>query len=284
MDKAIVKPSWRRRSVELFDTYRAIFGTSLLLVGLFSGVAFSADWSTRSLEISKEEVVFNRDLGEFLLKNYPPKKYLYVGVGRSPTLLSAHLQLIDPKLVVNLPASKVKSGRPFAQMTPEQKALLKEHLIRFLPSKAELAGRTLLLIDFVHSGVGLAWVQEYVNGLLPLDHRAESLGLVYAKADPSLRVVWRQIDHSYIIGGRREALPLYTQKYDSFAAFTPADLPFQNENDLENVRPNPNYLALVDTLKEAEQKYPRGLTCGELLKAGAEFIFKKLSTRIEYEM
>ncbi|ALP53296.1 hypothetical protein Tel_09080 [Candidatus Tenderia electrophaga] len=128
----------------------------------------------RQLKAQEYEQI--RDFSAQLMKLYPPDRYYYIGLGKSPTPIIAFMQATGVP-ASNMPLSKfshrTKGRRDGGQLglseplTGTQLAELERHFDNFIPSKEVLRGRDLLLIDFVQSGRSLIasadHLQDYIT-------------------------------------------------------------------------------------------------------------------------
>lgn len=104
------------------------------------------------------------DLVLQIVKKYPPAEYLYVGVGRSPTPITAMMRAwFGDKVAINVPLSAMGYVGRFDQTDSEwelaayqqQVQLIQTHLQSSMPSEEELGARKLLIIDFATTGKSL---------------------------------------------------------------------------------------------------------------------------------
>lgn len=131
---------------------QAFLGAIAAMAMLFGAVA--AAWA---YEFAPKEYEQLRDLSLAIMTRYPPNEYVYVGVGRSPTPITAFMQSILPGSALNLPLSglrETEEGKPGLPMG-ERRARLERHLARFFPQPAVLRGRKVVLMDFSFSGNSL---------------------------------------------------------------------------------------------------------------------------------
>ncbi len=108
----------------------------------------------------------------YILRQYPPGQYAYVGVGRSPAPVLAFFKgVVSENIWTSLPLSGAGRMRIFNQVDPmderellaERSESLNSHFDHFLPSVESLAGRSLLLIDYAYSGKSLIEAVEQVR-------------------------------------------------------------------------------------------------------------------------
>ncbi|MEH2202735.1 MAG: hypothetical protein V7K53_01475 [Nostoc sp.] len=130
-------------------------------------------------ELSKGEYDQIKELVENIEKQYPPEKYYYIGMGKSPTPIIAFMKAKGIP-ASNIPLSKFspkpnnirkedrdKYKNNEKQLTQEQKEELKRHFDNFVPQAGKLQGKNILLIDYTQSGRSLiashAHIVEYLN-------------------------------------------------------------------------------------------------------------------------
>lgn len=179
-----------------------------------------------------------------LIEEYPPSEYFYVGVGRSPTPVMAFLNgVIDPEIFINVPLSGLASLAWYREVDSEnihdiyaiRSAHLKAHLKMFLPAADKLAGRRLLLIDFVASGSTLIeagrQVRDFYDQSGEPNTTIESLALISSRTKYSTRekLEIAQI-HSLLIGDGFH-WKLRDRAYREFAEYEPF---YVMGTDLEN--------------------------------------------------
>jgi hypothetical protein len=96
-----------------------------------------------------------RDIALTIIRQYPPDRFHYVGIGQSPTPIIAILQNLSLG-ATNVPLSDIETHmrRILDKRAPDKamKAMLYEHFGRFLPADEKLGGRQILVMDV--SGIG----------------------------------------------------------------------------------------------------------------------------------
>lgn len=98
------------------------------------------------------------DLAHKILERYAVEKSFYVGAGQSPFGIIAYLQeRFGEETACNLPLS---SDVPLVLDSDESFLL---HLEKFLPSHEVLAGRKIVLIDYIYVGTGLDRASHFVH-------------------------------------------------------------------------------------------------------------------------
>ena len=118
-------------------------------------------------------------IGTEIKRRFPPDRYAYLFVGRSPTPLLAYFELLHLD-AYNLPLTNFKNtprpvdwhlrgldpGKPLSE---EKEAALFDHFAKFLPNA--FGGKRVLLIDFAVFGFRLnaahLYVQRYYETRLP---------------------------------------------------------------------------------------------------------------------
>jgi len=160
--------------VERFRAIERLLELNPEWIGRFTFVQVAAPTRSGIEEYQHHETQV-RDMAARILQEFPPDRYYYVGVGRSPTALIDFFRILDPGLACHLPASKAKWIRPEDVSGPAAEQV-GSHLRRFLPDPEVLGDRKLLLIDHVQSGLGLNHVRTLVQRFW--GPRAESLALI----------------------------------------------------------------------------------------------------------
>jgi hypothetical protein len=114
-----------------------------------------------------------------LLAAYPPDRYFYVGVGRSPSALVEALQALVPHGAQGFPVSGL-SARANRAISAEPRAEYERHLDHFFPKPERLQGRTILLMDSVSGGATLLRMKEIFEGFLRsrgIEARVETMAI-----------------------------------------------------------------------------------------------------------
>ncbi len=139
-------------------------------------------WSSSGQLLSLDQEVFIkiRDLTLRILGQFPPDKYHYVGIGRSPTPIMALMEELGIE-ISQIPLTKFQyptdsesrwnypSGEPLG---PYQLNELFEHFDKFLISPSLVGDKKLLIIDFQNQGWTLISAAEHIN--LYLKNRGRS--------------------------------------------------------------------------------------------------------------
>ncbi|MFA6003162.1 MAG: hypothetical protein WC881_03755 [Elusimicrobiota bacterium] len=189
-----------------------------------------------------------QDMAAEILQRFPPQRYYYVGVGRSPTVLLDILRALDPAIAGQLPAGKATHARA-EYIVGESAQQMQAHLSRFLPDPEALGGRKLLLIDHVESGLGLKHVRELVARSWGED-RVESLALVCRKSPNSSMEHIKEQGHQELFYDPVAQLKRFaSERYDRFSEYTPGT--FYKPETLSAVTENPEHAALQSALAAA---------------------------------
>lgn len=169
-----------------------------------------------------------RDLGDRILRDYPPHVYLYVGLGRSPAPLVAYFESIRVRtLTIPLSAFRPRNvrwsitdealGSTHARMTLQQQQALFVHFRRFIPRRP--ARNRILLMDFCVSGQSLLAGMEQLEQFLAMegygDIATHALAICRDSDEPTVRWVatsvgaprswfWRPLDWWFYSQARRE--------------------------------------------------------------------------------
>jgi hypothetical protein len=150
-----------------------------------------------------------RDGALRLIKRFPPKRYFYVTIGRSPTPVAAFLDNLGAEgdVHVNLPASNLRQG----QIEGFEKAWFK-HLDRFLPAHVLEGEQKIVLVDRSTTGATLTKVKQIFEQYL--EHKGiEKSVRVVAFARRQVKI--RSID----IGDSPELVAMNAGTYDNLAKY-----------------------------------------------------------------
>lgn len=129
-----------------------------------------------------------RDLVLRIQFEFSNEEFHHIHIGRSLAPLSAFMLARDPSSVSMVPLSSV--GPEIMEAAPLERKNLFDRFDAYLPSPAQMAGRTYLLSDIlVRTSVSLLWVhrifEEYLNERRP-GSQVRSLGLVSGNLDTDL--------------------------------------------------------------------------------------------------
>jgi hypothetical protein len=177
---------------------------------------FQDDLNRRALadlekKLAPESYPRMRDAGLEILERFPPDKYYYVGLGRSPTGVMTFLELYG--------VSDLKTV-PITDLTPQGSSVLnqrlKEYFRKYFPTEAELRGRKILLIDYILSGDSFRKTLETLNGVVaPGKLEGFALG-----GNPFTQNFSVPVHRSNAAPGRTTTI-LALQKFDSWAKYKP---------------------------------------------------------------
>ena len=124
-----------------------------------------------------------RDLSaaaQHLLKEFPPEKHYFIGLGRDPTPIIAFLQnLGGRRLAINLPASSNESGYA-------TKELMRDYVKRFVPAGVLESGRTVVFVDVTKTGRGLDY---YVPLIAPSLNGAKLIRVAFGAEGSAVATV-----------------------------------------------------------------------------------------------
>jgi hypothetical protein len=123
-----------------------------------------------------------RDISLDILRRFPPKNYLYLTIGRSPTPIAAFLQNLNPELAVTIPASNLRAN----QTTGLEQAWY-THLDRFVPRNL-IGKRTLLILDRSTTGSTLQKVQSIVQQWVAARGHNVSVEVIGLARQPNLPI------------------------------------------------------------------------------------------------
>lgn len=101
------------------------------------------------------------ELAESLLKKFPPDKYYFVGLGRTPSPINAYFQAKYGPIAQNIPLSLL---RHFG-MNKSTLKKLNNHFDNFLNVK-EIGNKQIILFDYIDSGESLQIASQYFSQYL----------------------------------------------------------------------------------------------------------------------
>jgi hypothetical protein len=150
-----------------------------------------------------------RDGALRLIKRFPPKRYFYVTIGRSPTPVAAFLDNLGPDgdVHVNVPASNLREG----QVEGFEKAWFK-HLDHFLPAHLLKGKQKIVLVDRSTTGATLTKVKQIFEQYLQHKGVEKSVRVV---AFARRKVKIRSID----INDAPELVAMNAGTYDKLAKY-----------------------------------------------------------------
>lgn len=210
------------------------FGTGLLpLIWIFW--FFEAE-----AQISYREYRVNKRIAEYIMSQYPPSEYFYLGVGASPTAIIAYLELVaGSNQVGHLP---ITSGKQIKFMYDSNHyivalmdGIMDRHLRNFLPHQV-IGSRKILLIDFAHHGVTLPLIGEIMGDHLEERGLRNSVSMFAMTRNRNLETDLRRLPNMdvYHLGAYAEAL-FMGQRFDSYRKYEKA--PLASLNSVESYRP-----------------------------------------------
>jgi hypothetical protein len=98
-----------------------------------------------------------------IVRRFPPDRYYYVGVGRSPMANVTLLQTLNPKIAMHFPASGLHGAEVIKEEHVEE---YMRHFASLLPDEKTLGNRTLLLMDHSYTGSSIVRVREMTERYL----------------------------------------------------------------------------------------------------------------------
>lgn len=108
-----------------------------------------------------------------LMKSFSPESHIFLFLGRSMTPLYALFNTSGPvESTYTLPLSRFQSysqtGQtriefPGKKINNESLHLLFSHMGRYLPHSADIENKTLVLVDYAHTGTSLESAKEYIE-------------------------------------------------------------------------------------------------------------------------
>lgn len=124
-----------------------------------------------------------------LLKTYPPDKNCYFSLGGSPTPIAIALEKFPGKVkadVYHLPLGDIKgSVSQWMEEADKNWTVLAKYISRFVPAESELAGRNVVVIDYVSMGTAINTVTRILS-LYYKGTKVYGAGLLSTMSKPTL--------------------------------------------------------------------------------------------------
>lgn len=133
--------------------------------------------------VTQEQYLGFRQLVFELVHRFPPDKYYYVSIGRTPTPIMRLMQELEIVDQTTVPLSGIRDWETLA--LKEKESLLKKRLEQSLPSPSELNGKNIIVIDYLLEGTTLGVSSRYLSALLrerKINAKVIPLGLILSKA------------------------------------------------------------------------------------------------------
>lgn len=238
-------------------------------------------WIAPDLEPSRRQVLTTQldaswqelsNISEVILRQFPPGKNIYLGIGRSPTPLLALFKEMGVQ-ALNLPLSHMRNHplprgsttevslskrilralqlilpERLEPLTSDEESRLFEHFDKFLPPASELSNKTLVLIDYVQTGDSMIAASEYILRYYMETYAAsiqiEMVGLASPTHTRSAGMDTATIINMDPKGALLDAFESQAfDRYGQFGQFQVSGV--RNRNDL-----NPLYAFLVNKIRE----------------------------------
>jgi len=225
----------------------------ILLLGVWFQSTFAALTpikETPPLEITESEFKFIEGHVAQLQERLPSDKYLYASLGSAMASFDAYFSVMGID-AIDVPASGLRKALNIEFRTAEDKKLLRDHFLKFLPAKEVLHGRKVLIMDHALTGLSLARVANYIRGLFGKDYPIETLAFVYEDYD---RDFSRMIDHKIVFKNKEQLTRFVTKRYEDYAPHGSANI-VDNLQQLSEIMPNPKYGLLVTAMRKARGLY-----------------------------
>ena len=147
-----------------------------------------------------------------IVKRFPPNKWFYVTLGRSPTAIAAFFDNLSEKegdLHVNLPASNLRAG-----VTEGFEAQWYAHLDRFLPAHVLEGKQKIVLIDRSTTGATLLKVKGIIESYLTNKGIKKTVEVVaFARAERAVPIEFIDVTQ------HPELLHMNSGTYDNVAKY-----------------------------------------------------------------
>jgi len=212
--------------------------------------AFTPIKETAPLEITESEYKFIEDHVAQMQEKLPSEKYVYAPLGTAMTSFAAYFDIMGIDSF-DLPASGLRKALNIEFRTAEDKKLLRDHFLKYLPAKEDLHGRKVLIIDHALTGLSLARVANYIRGLFGKDYPIETLAFVYEDYD---RDFSRMIDHKIVFKNKEQLTRFVTKRHEDYAPHGSANI-VDNLQELSDIMPNSKYGLLVSAMRKARSLY-----------------------------
>lgn len=164
--------------------------------------------SPASVNLSDGEYAEIKSVALNILERYPPERYYYLGIGRSPTPILAFFEVLgmDRKAVSSMPMSSVKY---YSKSTSHK---IFQNFEILAPTASVIRKRKILMIDLWNSGGSI----KRAHDLLRRYYRSkgvsvDGLGLAPFKRDSNIGSLHQMNVRSEL------GLPLVSMKYDPVA-------------------------------------------------------------------
>lgn len=117
-----------------------------------------------NIYLSESEYLEAKEIGEKLVKMFPPEEYVIFGIGRSPTAVMAYLQTRYPGIAYNVPLSGAVVR---SKLDDQRQSRLDAHFDRFIPSSEVVGSKKVVVFDYISSGGSLingrSYIREYLQ-------------------------------------------------------------------------------------------------------------------------
>jgi len=188
--------------------------------------------------LTQQQYTDIRDGAMELVKRFPPSKYFYVPVGRSPTGIAAFLENIaaDPAdVATTVPASGLRNGQ-----IAGHEAAWYEHLDHFLPKGVLTGQRHILLIDRSTTGATLQKTQQIFQQYLAARGSNVQVDIIAFSR--------RQVPIPYIdVNGKQELIEMNRDNYVPWAEWTKYEVGVTPKTALQRM---PAYQTFKNALRE----------------------------------
>jgi len=193
------------------------------------------------------------------LSRFPPSRYSYVGIGRSPSPIIAMIQeLTEPGQAISLPASKVKWARDWKDTPAPEREAIAAHFNHYLDALEPLEGRNVLLLDHTQSGLGLMRVRGYAKEARAAVEKAlpvESVAIVLNNASVHEHLTqYGMVDHLIKYSSEAQAKRFAGERYDNFAEY--GAVPFYSADEIQPTPKRPEYELLRAAIREKMRTDP----------------------------
>jgi hypothetical protein len=119
-----------------------------------------------------------------ILKKFPPEEYYYLSIGSSPLPFSAFFENLGISDITTIPLSGMKKLGKIEGIGREKlDSRIQQHLSQWMPSRKELKGKKILVLDYAGSGSGLIAATNVIKSFVEarrLGTEVQAVGLVPA--------------------------------------------------------------------------------------------------------
>ncbi|MBN8541239.1 MAG: hypothetical protein J0L82_12680 [Deltaproteobacteria bacterium] len=171
----------RDRGMAFRTLIHMIFNIALLAVTNLNVAAAHTDEfysELKNVPRAMEQYESTKEAVIDLMERFPPDKYVYVGIGKSPTPIIAFIKAIGgAEAAQSLPLTGIGPHGSFKKNEPQSIAKLHQHLSEFLPNIENLGGKKLVILDFADSATSLEFAAQEIRNFLDASYPQQKIEL-----------------------------------------------------------------------------------------------------------